>query len=335
MRLDIHSDPGILQSLAGEWRALLATAVHCSIFATPEWAATWWKSFGESRRLCVMTLRDDGTLIGIVPLFVETENGQPCTRFLGGVDVTDYEDIIALPGREPDVWSAALAHLDGEAWQLDLHNVPGQSPTVAYFRGLNESGGRSVVIEREDVCPLIRPLPASWDAYLENLDKKNRHEVRRKQRRLLGDEDVGAEVSWRQSDLQSAMADFVRLHRLSSADKDAFMTPRMVGFFNDVAAMCQERDWLCLAFISTQGVRVSTIMAFEYGDTLYLYNSGYDPSYEYLSVGLMLKALAIEYSINKGLICYDFLQGNERYKYDLGGRDGEVVHIVPAKRSGG
>ena len=44
--------------------------------------------------------------------------------------------------------------------------------------------------------------------------------------------------------LRKAMQDFARLHRLSSADKAVFMTEHMEGFFQDLAAMCQERtDW--------------------------------------------------------------------------------------------
>jgi CelD/BcsL family acetyltransferase involved in cellulose biosynthesis len=332
MRLDIHSDPGSLTTLAPEWNRLLASARHNSIFATPEWAQTWWRSFGEGRQLCLMTVHDGQALVGVVSLFVEREGQRYVARFLGGVDVTDYEDIVAQPGMEAEVWAAAMAHLDQQPWDLDLHNVPGDSPTIEFLRRLGQDGRHSVSVAFEDVCPMINPLPPDWETYLDSLDKKDRHELRRKQRRLLGDSDLQTEITWTQRDLPQAMEDFVRLHRLSSADKSEFMTPRMVGFFNDVAAMCRQRDWLCLAFLSVQGVRVSTIMAFEYGKTLYLYNSGYDPEYEYLSAGLLLKALAIEYAIGRGLRCYDFLQGSERYKYDLGARDTQVVQIQCGQR---
>lgn len=332
MKLDIHSDPGVFKTLGPEWTRLLATTRHNSIFATPEWAQTWWRSFGEGRQLCLMTVRDGQALLGIVPLFVEREGQRHVVRFFGGVDVTDYEDIVAQPGMEAEVWATALSYLDRQPWEMDLHNVPGQSPTIDILHRLGQDGQHTVTVEFEDVCPLIDPLPPDWETYLGSLDKKARHELRRKLRRWLGDSDLQTEITWKQSDLPQAMEDFVRLHRLTSSDKSEFMTPRMVGFFNDVAAMCQQRDWLCLAFLSVQGVRVSTIMAFEYGKTLYLYNSGYDPAYEYLSVGLLLKALAIEYAIDRGLQCYDFLQGSERYKYDLGGKDTQVMQIHCVRR---
>jgi CelD/BcsL family acetyltransferase involved in cellulose biosynthesis len=327
MQLDVYTDPQMLHSLAGEWSALLPATAHNSIFATPEWAQQCWRAFGDGRDLCLMTVRDGNDLIGVVPLSVEQQEGRQIARFLPYLEVTDYEDIVARAGLEHDVWRLAMGFLDQQPWELDLHNIPGASPTIEFFRTLGRAGAHDVSIAAEDVCPLIRPLPADFETYLNSLDKKDRHELRRKLRRLLGDSDLGTEVSWRQDDLAQAMDDFVRLHKLSSADKEQFMTPRMVGFFSSLAHVCRERGWLSLAFLSVAGKRVSTIMAFDYGDTYYLYNSGYDPEFEYLSVGLLLKALAIEYAIKTGKACYDFLQGNERYKYDLGGKDTEVCSV--------
>lgn len=332
MRLDAYTDAGDFTALRARWTELLTSSAHKTIFATPQWAETWQRSFGEGTDLCVIAVSEDEELLGIVPLYTEVEGGQTVARFLGGVDVTDYEDIIARPGAEAKVWAEALAYLDEQRWQIDLHNVPGASATVDFFRDLGEKGGRKVAIEVEDVCPLISPLPADFETYVGSLPKKARHELRRKLRRLMGDADVAAQVAWQQADLDAAMDDFVRLHKLSSPDKEEFMTPRMTGFFKSLAKMCQEQGWLCLGFLAVQGKPVSAIMAFDFGDWFGLYNSGYDPDYEYLSVGLLLKALAIEHAIKSGTKTYDFLQGNERYKYDLGGVDTQVMHIRAERR---
>ena len=54
---------------------------------------------------------------------------------------------------------------------------------------------------------------------------------------------------------------------------------------------------------------------------MYLYNSGYDPRYGELSVGLLCKVLSIKNSIESGRKRYDFLKGAEPYKYHLGGKE--------------
>ena len=68
-------------------------------------------------------------------------------------------------------------------------------------------------------------------------------------------------------------------------------------------------------------------LAFEDGVTTYLYNSGYDPAYSHLAVGLISKAHAIRDSIERGLTRFDFLRGEEDYKRRLGGIDREVVSL--------
>lgn len=328
MKLEIHTEATILASLAPAWTRLLAQSPRATIFSTPEWADTWWRSFGQQRELLILTLRDGADVVGIAPFFIERSGERRLVRFMGGVDVTDYEDVIAQPGKESMLWEAVLEYLGPQPWELDLHNVPGASPTIEILRQKGPASGYCVAIEREDVCPVIDPLPPSWDAYVDSLDKRSRHELRRKRRRLTGDSDLEIEITWHAPDLPKAMEDFIRLHKLSSADKSEFMTPQMSGYFGDLAQMCQQHGWLSLAFLAVSGKRVSSIMSFEYGDTFYLYNSGYDPDFEHLSAGVMLKALAVDYAITSGKRCYDFLQGSEPYKYDLGGKDTEVYQIT-------
>jgi CelD/BcsL family acetyltransferase involved in cellulose biosynthesis len=66
---------------------------------------------------------------------------------------------------------------------------------------------------------------------------------------------------------------------------------------------------------------VAATMCFDYKDTVYLYNSGYDPDYGWLSVGVISKALCIKDSIEKNKKRFDFLKGAEGYKYHLGGHE--------------
>jgi len=65
---------------------------------------------------------------------------------------------------------------------------------------------------------------------------------------------------------------------------------------------------------------VAMIVGFDYNDAMYLYNSAYDPQYNSLSVGLLCKVLCIKESIQEGKKRFDFLKGDETYKYQLGGR---------------
>lgn len=333
MKLTVHHDPGAFALLARDWTALLPHVRHNHIFATPQWAETWWRSFGPGKELHILTAIDDDGLAGVAPLYVREQNGRRYVRLVGGIDVTDYTDIVARAGAEQAVLEQALAYLDGIAWdELDLHNVPEQSATLAFFRSLAEQPAWDVSIDIEDVCPRLVALPGDWETYVACLEKKDRHELRRKLRRLEGAAPP-VESTCRIENLEQAVDEFVRLHRLSSADKAEFMQARMVEFFHDIARVCHQAGWLKLCFMAEEGRNIAATMAFDYGDTLYLYNSGYDPAYDHLSVGLLQVAYAIRRAIADGRRTFDFLQGNERYKYDLGGKDSRVWSIRCHKRS--
>jgi CelD/BcsL family acetyltransferase involved in cellulose biosynthesis len=181
---------------------------------------------------------------------------------------------------------------------------------------------------REDVCPVI-DLPATWDEYLvTQLDKKKRHELRRKIRKA-GRE---VEVHWylvEPINLDVGLQIFFELHRASDPEKDVFMTERMQGFFRDVATVAGNNGWLRLAVLRFDGHAVASYLCFDYRGDRLMYNSGFDVStYGHLSPGIVLAGYLIDDAIERGLHRFDFLQGDERYKYDLGAQDTEVLRLL-------
>jgi CelD/BcsL family acetyltransferase involved in cellulose biosynthesis len=83
--------------------------------------------------------------------------------------------------------------------------------------------------------------------------------------------------------------------------------------------------------LSVDGKNAAAVLCFDAGCTLYMYNSGYDPDYSALSVGLLSKALVLRWAIENGKTHLDFLRGNEPYKYDLGARDQNIYRLVVSR----
>ena len=99
------------------------------------------------------------------------------------------------------------------------------------------------------------------------------------------------------------------------------MTARMKTFFNSMVDTMAEAGFLKLGILELDTLPAAMVLCFDYDDCVYLYNSGYDPHYGSLSVGLLSKVLFIKDSIQKGRKKFDFLRGGEPYKYQLGGRE--------------
>jgi CelD/BcsL family acetyltransferase involved in cellulose biosynthesis len=336
MRIEYHYESGGFSALKPEWGALLNRSGTNQVFLTWEWQSTWWKHLGEGD-LVLLGFRadDDGRLVGIAPLFrTRTEDGRHVLNVVGCRDVSDYLDLIIERGQEDAVYHGLLDYLDRQepAWDmLDCCNIPQDSPTAARLRELAEARGYQTVIEVEDVCPVIR-LPATWDDYLMTLDKKQRHEVRRKLRRADEDADTQFIVVGPERNLRAEMQSFIDLHQKSTPEKDKFMEPRMQGFFFDLAGVLQARGWLQLVFVEMNGQRAASLLNFDYGDAVLVYNSGYDPEqFRHLSPGWVVTARSIEYAIALGRGKFDFLRGDEDYKYRFGAQDTQVRRLLVAR----
>ncbi|MCS7261408.1 MAG: GNAT family N-acetyltransferase, partial [Anaerolineae bacterium] len=260
-------------------------------------------------------------LLGIAPLFCPDE-GLECVSFIGCVDVSDYLDLVVDRSCAEVVYRALWNFICGPdmpAWGvLNLCNIPAASPTCAQLSTLAQAAGFASSVTQESVCPVIT-LPGSWDAYLASLDKKQRHEIRRKLRRA----EEAAEVRWyvleQPDEVAAHIESFIALHQKSTAEKRDFWDERMMAFFRAISRSFAEAGWLKLYFIEFNGERAATFMCFDYCNEILVYNSGYDPErFAWLSPGIVLNARIIEHAIRLGRRRLDFLRGDEEYKFRFG-----------------
>jgi CelD/BcsL family acetyltransferase involved in cellulose biosynthesis len=317
-------------TLAPEWSQFLDSVPDHSLFQTLNWHKTWWCEFGEGYELELLAARHGGELVAIAPLMKQSDT----ITLAGSPNVCDYQDIIIKPGAE-EAYASFLEYLEPlPEHGLELHSVPEGSETLSRLTETARERGYDVQVEREDVCPRLE-LPPTFDEYLASLTKKDRHELRRKMRRLAGAGRVDYYVIEEPEDLAERLDDFFRLHRESRDDKRAFMTDDMERFFRSQASWLHADGILKLYFLDIDGISVSSIICFDYGGEFLLYNSGFDLAYSSASVGLLLKAFCLRDPIELGRSAFDFLRGDEPYKYDLGGKDRAVYRCQITPRRDG
>jgi len=335
-RVQLHTVDDSLERLKPEWDRLLAASDANLFFPANSWQLLWWRHFGQDYQLRVVTVRDhSGRLTGIAPLMTPRDRPDHTLLFIGGTEVADYLDLIVDASVADEarlaLFEAIRVHLP---WRLlDLHCLPGLSGTPAALDHAMAAHGVTISHEQEDVCPYV-PLHGSWEGYLGGLNKKDRHELRRKLRRAVDDQ--GAE--WRTvkspDDLAPTLDAFIALHRWSSAAKASFMTDEMAAYFRDLAASTLVQGTLRMGVLWVGDTPTAGAMGFVQGDRFYLYNSGYDPEYAAHSVGIAAVGLLLREAANEGLAIFDFLQGNETYKYMLGAADAPVFRAIATREIG-
>ncbi|MDX2160607.1 MAG: GNAT family N-acetyltransferase [bacterium] len=330
MQTAVFSDETVFDQLRDEWNPLVERSISNTIFLTWEWQTTWWRAY-QAGQLCVVTCRDDaGRLVGIGSWFIHLLDGERVLRTIGCVDVTDYMDIIA--DREHlDTVQAAFAQCLREyaaAYdRINLCNIPEESPTLAHFPQHLNGCGFTAEKALQEVCPIIR-LPTEWEAYLESLDKKQRHELRRKLRRM-DDVEYEHRLITGGDDLNTAADQFLDLMRASHPQKAHFLEdPQNVAFFRAMIPVMAAKGWLRLSFLIVEGTAAAAYCDFDYNGHILVYNSGLLPeAHAQLSPGIVLLSLNIQAAIAQRRTVYDFLRGNETYKYRMGAQDTQVFML--------
>lgn len=331
------------EALSGEWNALLTGSASHVPFLRHEYLKTWWSTLGggewASGELFIVTGRaDSGELVGIAPLFYTPNlEGVPSLLFLGSIEISDYLDLICSEENLPEFTGALFDFLSTQGtpdWkQLDLYNLIETAPSLPLLEQAAGAHGWNCMVEPLQHCPAIS-LPAEFEEYLASIDKKQRHEIRRKLRRAQ--ENVPAVelyITQDESRLDQDIETFFQL-MATDPDKEAFLTPQMREQMKLSARQAFNNGWLQLAFARIGEEMGAAYLNFDYQNQIWVYNSGFEPRFRELSLGWVLLAELIQWSIEHGRESFDFMRGDEDYKYRFGGKDRRVKRLVIRKNEG-
>lgn len=313
---DCRVDVETFDQMSSCWKETRQHLVWDCLFVLPAWVKVWWNHFGNGAPPHICVVRRDDDIIGIAPLQIHGEEA----RFIGHSDVCDYQDVIVQKGEERAFFRALISHLlEQGVTRLDLHPLRDDSTVLTGLTEVARSTGCGVSCEPVDISWEME-LPGDWDEFLGRLTGKQRHEVRRKLRRLENSASFGYRSIKDSNAVGEAMNTFFDLFQKNRQDKAEFMTPGLTAFFQSMAEAMAEIGILRLFFLDIEETPAAAVMCFDYGGKRYLYNNGYDIRFKSLSVGVLSKVLNIRDGIEKGLKVYDFLKGSETYKHHLGGK---------------
>ncbi|MHB1499572.1 MAG: GNAT family N-acetyltransferase [Candidatus Dormibacteria bacterium] len=316
-------------AVAATWRELEGASVPLNPFLTWAWQQAWWEVFGAAYQPCLLVVREGELILGLVPL-CRSDRDPGTLQLAGGLTLSDRLGFLHRPGREDEVALAALEWVSAGSpagTELDLHFLPEGSAALAALRRQSAALGWRLDQEPEEVCPGLE-LPGDFAAYLSgSLNKKDRHELRRKFRRLDQERPGWRMVGPPELGLDQALEAFLRLLAASGSHKEEFLVPEVRRFFKLMAARLEERGWLRLQLLVAGDDQLAGIFGFTVGGTWHLYNSGYDPVFQALSPGLLCVAEGIRGAITEGCTRADLLRGSENYKYHLGAHDEQLLHL--------
>ena len=275
----------------------------------------WHDTLGHDYELNILT--DIKNFIA--PIAIKENIAYLC----GGKDVFDYHNLIYNHKINNDQIKVILDHLfiNVKILKIELNSIVKKSHLHELF--INLQNDYDIEFINEDVSPGIS-LPGSFDEYLSNLSKKNRHEIRRKIRKFENFFEFKI-VTANSDNVDKLLLEFIRLMKLNP-EKKLFLNKNRENFMSKIINYSILEGKGELNFIEINNYLVSTSFAFKNNEKLFVYNSGFDNKYSEYSVGLINHVYNIKNKINT-YNYIDFLRGDEEYKYRIGCENKNLLTI--------
>jgi CelD/BcsL family acetyltransferase involved in cellulose biosynthesis len=304
------------QTLAGEWNLFAPT-----VFTTFDWQASWYEAYGGPEPI-VIACADGSSLLGLAVLQRQGRR----LRFLGDgtYDSVNLDFIYKANSVIPELVRAAKGLL-GPLGVLDLRTIPSSSPSCSALA----DGWLSY---RYETPHLVIPLQSSWDAYLKTLSSKMRSSLTRKVKKA--DRRCRVIVCQTEEQLPAFLNKLYTLHGErwhSRGEEGAFSLRRRNIFFELVAKRFLRQGWLRFWMLELEGKEAAIEFGFTFRGVHSVLQCGFDPQLAADSPGIVLRAILLKTLIQEGVRYYDFLGGNEAYKYKWGASDMRFVNITATR----
>ena len=323
-----------------EWSALLQANSSASAFSLRAFHQAWWSAHGGGAEDVSIAVRSasSGELLGYLPLMRRPDG----VIYSGATLHIDYATVLLAPhtgaqSQESDPVADALATAL-LALNSPINMMRIRPADAAHVRMVAAIQRAATVASRAATYAIEEPAPyidlqgiRTLDEYLERLDKKQRHEIRRKVRR---GEAAGVQIS-ASEDVLADLPEFVRLHRARWGERGLFTaTPKGVeeeAFLRELFATAPSGTISMLLARSDEfGTFAAGLFLRDAGAIRY-WNAGGDAAARALSPGVLLFVHGLQMALNEGRAQLDFLRGNEPYKHECGAVDAQVMKCeVPA-----
>lgn len=322
VQTEIIESPARLLEMEDQWRVLWRSAPGSSPFQSPDWVIPWWEHYGNGQLLS-FAFRCEGTLAGFAPAYIfQTSRGAERRLVLIGTGNSDYLDVVFEPDVVDSCCRAFCRAISRRASDWDACDFQALRPESFLLRLLRTADfpGR---VERHGVCsaldlldPLFRePMLKRARQYSRQLARAHPFTIESATPETVDDFFSSLEklhsLRWRARGLGGVLSE--------QADR---------SFHRAAVRRMARADALRLYALRVRHQAIAALYGFSHGKRTYFYLSGFDPEYAKFSPGQIVLAHAIEQATAEGQSVFDFLSGQEAYKYRWGARGQETYRLT-------
>lgn len=342
MRVDIVDTHQALLDLKENWDAVYTSDPEGQFFLSWTWISNWLD--GDRSQWFILAAAPDGSseYVAFFPLRLRTKmrrrGGFYNELTLAGRGLSDYSGIIAHPDHEGEAVAAFGRYLRRANWATLTLEYYRSSPVrlerLLRFLPTKQFRRKKVPSINKDnidnlICPYIN-LPDTWDDYLATLGSN----TRQKMRRFLRKVDDGEEYRVTVTNEETFERDIEILLNLWATKWSARKGNRIPGLLRANRGMfrsCFETGTLFLP-VMWQGdtpLGALAILADQQKKAFLFFMAGRNETVRTpVPSGVALHAYSLRHAIENGIKTYDFLRGNEEYKYMFGVEEVRIHNLV-------
>lgn len=303
--------------LQHEWNQLLVNSANREIFFTWEWLFAWWQTFGDKNNLWLLTVRENGNLIGIAPFMMSTRKKLFFKlRVLRGIGRPQCDTSGFIATKMELVGSAICSYLKEHKneWDIfELKSIPKNICEKSLVQEQFKKEGFRVIQNTKEHYYL--PIRESWEDYFQSLSKNLRRNLKKRLKSLqkLGSVThkiyTGDNLQWDH---------FLTIFELNEKGSfpDLYRSKRRLRFHQSLYDLMKKKCWIQIEILYLDDNPIAFQYGYNYGNKYHDWRGAYDREYQPLGIGKLLTMFSLKEHFSQGLEEIDFLRGAHEYKAD-------------------
>ncbi|VXD24589.1 Tfp pilus assembly protein PilF [Planktothrix serta PCC 8927] len=345
MKIDIIDDFQTFNQVRKNWDFVYEADPHANFFLSWVWLVGWLQMVAEFWLiLAVKPEAKDSSYVAFFPLklILEQQDDGGCYTqlYMAGNSVADYTGFLSLPAYEQEVIPAFASYIQQQlVWsRFDIQNILETDQRMFFFlkcfsEKQFEFSQHRILNNGENTDNYIAPyvlLTDDWDQYLQNnVGANTRQKIRRFFRKIESSDEF--RITHIDADNVDSHIDILLgLWESKWREKKGDKCDPIMAYIRQILHHCFENNCLYLPVLWRGDKPLCAIANFIdiHQKTMLFVITGRDQTFNNIPTGLILHANAIRYAIQNGFKVYDFLRGNEEYKYYFGAKERRIKHIV-------
>lgn len=314
--IEISDSSEGIEHLKTEWNNLYSECGNRNIFISYNWIYNWFKTGKDDFRPFIITGRDKGKLVSVLPCSIKSG-----TIYPAGYPESDFIDVISINGFENPFLEQVCLFLSDNTSKWDIvyiKTVTEHSHLCNYFIRNKSTLNTIAELIPFSKC-LIAEFQKGWNYYLNCLSPKFRSNLRRREKIAIESGVVSLAI-YNSGDIdENILSKVVSINlkgRKAENMNAFFQNSRHKTFFSKIikAKLCPD---MFVAILSIGETAVAYKICFRADNEVWEYNTSFIEEYKRASPGLLLTARLFEKLSETGVKKYNFLKGDESYKINF------------------